>query len=130
MENASGEADIIRPVREQLAAYDAKDIDRFMQWWADDCQYYAFPSELLGDGAKQIRERHVERFKEPNLHGRLVQRMVVGNLVADREVVTRNFPDGLGEVDVLAIYEVKAGRTVCARFKFGERKMGCQDNAR
>jgi len=55
---------------------------------------------------------------------------LVGNLVVDREVVTRNFPDGLGEVDALAIYEVKAGRIVSARFKFGERKMGCQDNAR
>ncbi|GGA36976.1 nuclear transport factor 2 family protein [Dyella nitratireducens] len=116
------QADIVRPVQEQLDAYNAKDIDRFMQWWADDCQYYIFPSELLADGAAQIRERHMERFKEPDLHGRLVHRTVVGNLVVDQELVTRNFPDGLGEMDVLAIYEIEAGKIVSARFKLGERR--------
>lgn len=116
------EADIVRPVQEQLDAYNAKDIDRFMQWWADDCQYYAFPSELLAQGAAQIRERHVERFNEPNLHGRLVHRMVVGNMVVDQELVTRNFPEGVGEIDVIAIYEVKAGKIASAWFKLGPRR--------
>ena len=116
------EADIVRPVQEQLDAYNAKDIDRFMQCWADDCQYYAFPSELLAQGAAQIRERHVERFNEPNLHGRLVHRMVVGNMVVDQELVTRNFPEGVGEIDVIAIYEVKAGKIASAWFKLGPRR--------
>lgn len=123
MGNASNEADIIRPVQEQLAAYNAKDIDRFMQWWASDCQYYAFPSELLADGAAQIRERHIERFKEPDLYGRLVHRMVVGNVVVDQEVVTRNFREGLGEIDVIAIYEVEAGKIAKAWFKMGSRRI-------
>lgn len=123
MGNASNEADIIRPVQEQLAAYNAKDIDRFMQWWADDCKYYAFPSELLADGAAQIRERHIERFKEPDLYGRLVHRMVVGNVVVDQEVVTRNFQEGLGEIDVIAIYEVEAGKIAKAWFKMGSRRI-------
>ncbi|GLQ94520.1 nuclear transport factor 2 family protein [Dyella acidisoli] len=117
------EADIVRPVQEQLAAYNAKVIDRFMQWWADDCQYYAFPSELLADGAAQIRERHVERFKEPDLHGQLVHRSVAGNLVVDQEVVARNFPEGLGEVDVIAIYEIEAGKIAKAWFKIGPRRI-------
>jgi hypothetical protein len=59
MINEPNEADILRPVQAQLDAYNAKDIDRFMQWWADDCQYHLFPSELLADGAAQIRERHI-----------------------------------------------------------------------
>ena len=122
MESRLTEADIVRPVQEQLDAYNAKDIDRFMQWWANDCQYYAFPSELLAHGAAQIRERHVERFKEPDLHGRLVHRMVVGNMVVDQEVVTRNFPESAGEMDVIAIYEVKAGKITSAWFKLGPRR--------
>ncbi|MFC3650734.1 nuclear transport factor 2 family protein [Dyella humi] len=122
MESESTQADIVRPVQEQLDAYNAKDIDRFMQWWADDCQYYAFPSELLAQGAAQIRERHVERFKEPNLHGRLIHRMMVGNMVVDQELVTRNFPEGVGEIDVIAIYEVKAGKIASAWFKLGPRR--------
>lgn len=115
--------DVVRPAREQLEAYNARDIERFMQCWADDCSYYAFPSELLAQGAAQIRERHIERFKEPDLHGRLVNRMVVGNTVIDQEVVTRNFPEGIGEVDVIAIYEVEKDRIARAWFKVGPRRM-------
>ena len=115
--------DVVRPAREQLEAYNARDIERFMQCWADDCRYYAFPSELLAQGAAQIRERHIERFKEPDLHGRLVNRMVVGNTVIDQEVVTRNFPEGIGEVDVIAIYEVEKDRIARAWFKVGPRRM-------
>jgi len=116
-------ADVERPVQEQLDTYNARDIERFMPWWADDCQYFAFPSTLLADGAAQIRERHVGRFREPHLHGALVKRMVVGNLVVDQEVVTRNFPEGPGEVDVVAIYEVEAGKIAKAWFKLGQRRM-------
>jgi hypothetical protein len=123
MVTTSNEADIIRPVQEQLAAYNAKDIDRFMQWWADDCLYHAFPSELLASGAAQIRERHMLRFREPDLHARLVHRMAVGNLVVDQELVTRNFPEGVGEIDVIAIYEVQAGKIAKAWLKIGPPRL-------
>lgn len=115
-------ADIERPVQEQLDAYNARDIERFMRWWADDCQYYAFPSDLLADGAEQVRERHIERFKEPNLHGALVKRIIVGNTVIDQEIVTRTFPEGPGEIDVIAIYEIEAGKIAKAWFKMGARR--------
>jgi putative hydrolase of HD superfamily len=115
--------DIERPVREQLEAYNARDIEGFMRWWADDCQYYAFPSTLLADGAAQIRARHAERFKEPHLHGRLVTRIVVDNLVVDQEVVTRDFPEGPGEVDVIAIYEIAQDRIARAWFKLGTPRL-------
>lgn len=108
------------PVEQQLNAYNARDIDAFMQWWADDCEYYAFPSQLLARGADAIRERHLARFEEPNLHGRLLHRAVVGNLVVDQERVTRTFPEGPGEVDVLAIYKVVGGKIAKAWFKMGE----------
>jgi hypothetical protein len=35
------------PVQKQFEAYNAREIDAFMKWWADDCQYYEFPSRLL-----------------------------------------------------------------------------------
>lgn len=104
---------------QQLEAYNARDIDRFMQWWADDCEYYEFPSRLLAQGAAQIRERHVARFKEPNLFGKLIHRAVIGNTVIDQERVTRMFPEGPGEVDVFAIYEIAGGKIAKAWFKMG-----------
>lgn len=107
----------------QLGAYNARDIDAFMQWWAHDCEYYSFPDHLLAAGSEQIRHRHIERFLEPDLHGHLLSRVVVGNVVVDHECVTRNFADGLGEVDVLCIYEVEAGKITKAWFKMGERRL-------
>lgn len=107
------------PVSMQLDAYNARDIDAFMAWWAEDCEYYEFPSRLLARGADAIRQRHIERFKEPNLHGALIKRIAVGNLVVDQETVTRTFPEGPGEIDVVAIYEVAQGRIAKAWFKMG-----------
>ncbi len=61
------------------------------------------------------------RFKESKLFGQLIKRMVVGNLVIDQESVTRDFPDGTGNVDVIAIYQVDNGKIAKAWFKIGER---------
>lgn len=115
--------DVTFPVRMQLDAYNAKDIEGFMQWWADDCQYYAFPSTLLASGADEIRERHLARFAEPDLFGRLIARMTVGNMVVDHETVTRNFPEGRGEVDVICIYEIESGKIAKAWFKLGTPRL-------
>jgi len=106
-------------VREQLAAYNARDIDSFMRCWADDALYYEFPDRLLASGAAAIRERHVIRFREPNLFGRLLTRLVLDDIVVDHETVTRDFPEGPGEVDVIAIYQMCDGKIAKAWFKLG-----------
>lgn len=116
-------ADIAYPVRMQLEAYNARDIDAFMRWWAADCRYYAFPETLLAEGAEAVRERHVERFREPDLHGRLLHRSSVGNLVVDHETVRRTFPEGVGEVDVVCLYEIANGLIAKAWFKLGEKRL-------
>lgn len=115
--------DVTIPVSRQLEAYNAKDIDAFMAWWAPDCEYYAFPDTLLARGAEAVRARHVERFREPDLFGRLDSRVVMGNLVVDRETVRRTFPEGPGEIDVLALYEVADGLIRRAWFSMGPRRL-------
>lgn len=107
-------------VRKQLDAYNAKDIETFMACWAEDAQVFAHPDTLLASGAAEIRARHVTRFQEPNLFGRLVHRMSVGNTVIDREVVTRAFPEGPGQVDVIGIYDVQDGKIARAWFVMGQ----------
>jgi hypothetical protein len=103
----------------QLDAYNTRDIDAFMACWADDAQYFAHPATLLASGVAAIRERHVARFQEPDLFGRLLHRAVVGDTVIDHEIVTRTFPDGPGTVEVVAIYEVAAGKIAKAWFILG-----------
>ena len=104
-------------VARQLDAYNARDIEAFMACWAAEAAYYAFPSEVLATGADAIRARHLARFQEPNLHGRLLHRLAVGNVVVDHEIVTRSFADGVGTVEVVAIYEIDAGKIAKAWFK-------------
>ena len=106
-------------VARQLDAYNARDIDAFMLCWAPDAQYFQHPATLLASGAAAIRDRHVTRFAEPNLHGKLLHRMSVGGTVVDRERVRRTFPDGPGEVDVIAIYQVENGLIAKAWFVLG-----------
>jgi hypothetical protein len=117
-------ADPTKVVQRQLDAYNARDIDGFMDCWAADAQVFAFPDELLADGAAEVRARHVIRFQEPNLFGRLLARFSVGSLVIDHETVTRTFPEGPGTVDVIAIYEVADGLIGRAWFRMGAPKIG------
>ncbi|MGX4641581.1 nuclear transport factor 2 family protein [Massilia sp. SYSU DXS3249] len=106
-------------VQAQLDAYNAKDIDALMATYALGAQQFTLHGPLLAEGHEAIRPRYVARFLEPDLHARLVTRSVVGNIVTDVEVVTRNFPEGLGTVEMLCVYEVADGRIVRASFATG-----------
>ena len=106
-------------VQAQLDAYNAKDIDALILAYAPDARQFALHGPLLAQGIDAIRPRYVARFVEPDLHARLVTRSVVGNIVTDVEIVTRNFPEGLGTVEMLCIYEVVDGRIQTASFATG-----------
>ncbi|OON64180.1 steroid delta-isomerase [Massilia sp. KIM] len=110
-------------VQAQLDAYNAKDIDALMRTYAPDARQFAIHGALLAEGHAQIRPRYQERFLEPDLHARLLSRSVMGNFVTDLEVVTRNFPEGKGSLEMLCIYEVEDGRIVRASFAAGEKRL-------
>jgi hypothetical protein len=110
-------------VQRQLDAYNARDIDALMAAYADDAQQFEHPSKLLASGHAQVRERSVTRFTEPNLHARLINRIVMGNVVVDRETVTRTFPEGPGCIELIAIYEVQNGKIAKAWFIPGARTL-------
>jgi hypothetical protein len=110
-------------VQRQLDAYNARDIDALMATYADDVQHFEFPSTLVANGAKQVRDRLAARLQEPNLHARLLGRTAMSNLVIDHEIVTRDFPEGIGTVELIAMYEVQDGKIVRAWFKFGEKRL-------
>jgi|SRR5689334_13997794 len=97
-------------VQRQLDAYNARDIDALVAIYAADAQMFEHPAKLLARGAPNLRERFVGRFKEPNLHAQLLQRVVMGNTVIDHERVTRTFPDGPGTVELVMIYEIESDK--------------------
>jgi putative hydrolase of HD superfamily len=67
------------------------------------------------------------RFSEPNLHAKLLSRIVIGNIVTDAELVTRDFPEGRGTLEMLCVYEVVNGRIQRASFATGTRVLHAAD---
>jgi putative hydrolase of HD superfamily len=110
-------------VQAQLDAYNAKDIEALLETYAPDAGQFTLHGELLAKGHEQMRARFLARFTEPDLHAELVSRTVVGNIVTDAELITRNFPEGLGTLEMLCVYEVVNGRIQRASFALGEKTL-------
>lgn len=110
-------------IQRQLDAYNARDVDALVATYADDALQFEYPSTLLSSGEAQLRERITARFREPNLHARLIRRIVMGHVVIDHEEVARTFPEGTGKIELVAIYEVRDGRIATARFISGTKTL-------
>ena len=110
-------------VQAQLEAYNAKDIEALLDSYAPDAEQYTISGELLAQGREQLRERFLLRFAEPDLHAQLISRTVIGNFVVDAELITRNFPEGRGVIELLCVYEVQDGRIRRAQFSTGQQRM-------
>lgn len=108
-------------VQHQLDAYNAKDVDGWLSTYAPDAEQFNLHGERLAQGHDALRTRILMRFEEPDLHARLLSRTVIGNVVVDAEEITRNFPEGLGTIEMLCVYEVVAGRIAKASFALGKR---------
>ncbi|MFN7983391.1 MAG: nuclear transport factor 2 family protein [Vicinamibacterales bacterium] len=111
-------------VQEQLDAYNAKDLDRLLGTYAEHAEQYALHGELLARGHDSMRERFALRFQERDLRAHLLSRIVFGHIVVDRELITRNFPEGSGTIEMLCIYEVADGKIQKASFALGEKTLG------
>lgn len=88
---------------------------------------FSFPppshGERIAQGHEQLRARYQVRFSEPDLHARLLSRTVLGSFVIDSEIITRNFPEGVGTLEMLCVYEVVDGRIRRASFAPGEQRL-------
>ncbi len=107
-------------VQRQLDAYNAKDVGAWLATYHPDAEQFVLHGERLAHGHAELRRRIQPRFTEPNLHAKLLSRSVMGNVVIDHERITRNFPEGLGHIEMLCIYEVAGGVIVKASFAIGK----------
>ena len=108
-------------VQAQLDAFNAKDVEALMRTYAPNAEQFALHGERLAQGHEELRPRYMARFEEPDLFARLLSRTVIGNIVTDLELITRNFPEGLGTLEMLCIYEVVDGRIQRASFASGTK---------
>ena len=121
--NAMSHKSALAIVQAQLDAYNAKDIEALLRTYASDAEQYTLHGERIAQGHEQLRSRFLTRFAEPDLHARLLSRIVMGNIVTDHELITRNFPEGRGTLEMLCVYEVVDGRIQKASFAAGEKRL-------
>lgn len=91
----------------QLNAYNLRNIDAFLEPYANDVEVYQYPNTLQFKGKEMMRKNYAPMFdKTPNLHCELVGRMVHGNVVIDKERV--QFLDKI--VEAIVIYHIENGK--------------------
>jgi len=95
--------------QEQLEAYNKRDIDAFVAPYAENVKVYKFPDELMYEGRTAMYDLYGRMFaRTPDLHCKLVNRIVMGNTVIDQEEVTISKKDP--PMNAIAIYKIIDGK--------------------
>ena len=100
-------------VQRNLEAYNSRDIDAFLDDYADDVKLYAYPNTLQTDGKEAMRKSYKVWFENTrDLRAFVKKRIVIGNKVIDEEQVTAN-----GKLfNAVAIYEIENGKIIRVTF--------------
>lgn len=103
-------------VQKQLDSYNARDLQPYLDCFAEDVQVFSFPSgEISYTGKAKLKEIYSDIFeKSPNLHCELLNRIVFDNKVIDHERVTGR--KGVDVTELVAIYQVENGLIATAHF--------------
>ncbi len=100
--------------QQQLNAYNAHDLEAFLEPYAEDVEIYTFPDKLNVKGKAAMRESYQFVTKTPKLYCNLLNRIIQGNMVIDQEEVF-----GFGDKPVYgtAIYIIENGKIKKVYFK-------------
>lgn len=91
----------------QLNAYNARNLEAFLDCYHEEVQIYRFPEVLLSEGKEAMAESYGPMFENtPSLHCELVSRTIIGDKVIDEESVDFGGPEKL---KAIAIYEFEDG---------------------
>ena len=115
-------------VQEQLDAYNNKDLEAWLNTYANNAVQSTTEGEILADGREQMAKNMVIRFAEPDLFAKLLHRIVCDNTVVDHEIITRNFPEGKGTIEMLCIYQVENGLIQKGQFKVFNKVLTAENN--
>lgn len=93
-------------VNDQLEAYNKRDVEEFTKTYTKDIKLYEFPENISSSGIEELEKRYKVIFqKVPDLNAEIMNRIVLGNKVIDKEKVTINGKTYYA----IAIYEVDDG---------------------
>lgn len=100
-------SDPLPPVLAQMEAYNNRDLNAFMDAYAEDIQLYNYPNQLSTKGKEQMKTGYAQFFENtPDLNYTVPKRMVIGNIVIDEERITVNGK----QFSAVAIYEIANGK--------------------
>lgn len=95
-------------VERQLKAYNANNIDAFLEPYADDVELYEFPDKMVSKGKDAMRKDYEGMFKNiANLHCDIVGRIVQGNIIIDKESISGM---GKNKFEATAIYHIEKNK--------------------
>lgn len=93
-------------VQQQVNGYNARNIEAFLEPYAEDVELYLFPNKLLSKGKEAMKKTYETLFSNhPELHCEVKQRIVNLNSVIDKESVSGIKPGQ--KVEATAVYEIK-----------------------
>jgi hypothetical protein len=104
----SEEAEIID---QQYLAYEKRDLERFLSFYADDAKIHIVPSGRCLNGLSEIREVFEQMFaSSQSIKVNIDRQLVVGRYVMDREHARITKDDATLEVISLSMYRVENGK--------------------
>jgi hypothetical protein len=90
---------------DQLAAWNEKDIDKFLAAFSDSVKVKTYPNTLNYMGKQTMKEKYKHFFESaPQLKCEIVTRIVFGNKIIDHELITGYKDNWINEA--VAIYTV------------------------
>lgn len=101
-------------VQQQLNAYNAHDLEAFLEPYAEEVELYEFPGKLLMKGKDNMRKDYAFLTKVPKLYCKIQKRIIQDNMVIDHEEVSGFGPKPLYAV---AIYVIENGKISKVYFK-------------
>ena len=105
------------PVQEQVEAFNARDVERFVAAYAPDAVIEDGAGNVMMQGHDAMRAMYGTLFaRSPNLHVRIAQRIRVGEYVIDEEYGTGMNMEGFpSDMHGAAVYRVVGDKIVHAR---------------
>ena len=105
------------PVEHQLEAFNARDLDAFIEAYASGARIEDGEGQEMMSGTEELRAFYGNVFKNsPNLHCEVVNRISVGDWVIDEEKIEGLQAEGFPEEAHAAVeYRVSDGRIELVR---------------
>lgn len=98
-------------VDRQIAAYQERDLDAFLTFYAKDVRIRQFDGSIVADGTDGLRSFYEPLFRDsPQLKARILHRITADDYVIDEEETTGvNVPGYPDTMHAVVIYQVKDG---------------------